>query len=684
MVSLLRNSSNEYLDLVNKCVDPAGHRLERAVWEEKRLKEAAFLRNKQHFRLYRSRFEQLPPEDDDPFTIPYRHNKIEAYTAQSVAMLLAMEIDMKSIPPDASFKDREVARNSEKVLEHILDATKWHETLIMRGLYGAATHGSQIMRIYWDPRAGEPDRFYKPENGSRMWFPENLVNPETARQLEAQGLFEDREVGEIRAELVSPFSFWWDTSSRDQGIEGCMWTAERHLIDRERAADILGLASANDLATAGDTKGARWYEEAVAFMDMNPGFSMETWSEPEDKRANQVTWIELYRRPSRLYPKGLRLLVVGGKLWGDNHDNPYIADKSGLTHLPHLKLDWKPLSGSFWGQGLVDAMTNAQWHSNRAGTALSSFLYTHGAPMTIVGKQSGIDPNKLSMRFGRTYAIDERSSKGVTFSPTPQLPKEVVQFGAMCDADMAQTASQSEMDGSKLPGQLRSAPALDAFNRARHIALNIPGKCLVAATAEAGRRFLTLGQKFYRAPRKARYMGEEGHYVVEWFTGADISNDIKVIGEPSVLDTKESRKAALYDAVQIRMLTPDINPEDRRIAIKAIHDATNEEWVDRVVQAERNQEIEIERMIEFPDLYRQDGYPIADYEDHATEANQCVAFMYTQRYRSLKPEIQALIMRHWKSHADAAATAQLQQMQIAQALQGTPGQKGAASQPKAA
>jgi hypothetical protein len=55
--------------------------------------------------------------------------------------------------------------------------------------------------------------------------------------------------------------------------------------------------------------------------------------------------------------------------------------------------------------------------------------------------------------------------------------------------------------------------------------------------------------------------------------------------------------------------------------------------------------------------------------------------MYTPEFKRLSVQTQALITDHWKKHQMFIQQAQMQAMQMAEAVKGTPGQKGQASQP---
>lgn len=77
------------------------------------------------------------------------------------------------------------------------------------------------------------------------------------------------------------------------------------------------------------------------------------------------------------------------------------------------------------------------------------------------------------------------------------------------------------------------------------------------------------------------------------------------------------------------------------------------------------------------------GYPIADYEDHATELSVLVDFMYSAAFKTLDVVTKSLIAQHAALHKQALMKEQMQQLQMQAQMKGSPGQKGRASQPAA-
>jgi hypothetical protein len=687
MVSSPTKKTDRFYELIQMRIDPLGRRHERIALEEKWLTDYGYYRGKTNFDIvgqwqFRDRFQPGPRH-----RVPYAINMIRTDVVRAVAMLLSMNIDQEVIPANDDYRSKEIADVSGHVLQHIDDAINWNRVTLLSTL-SAAIYGLGIIRLDWNKSAGQPERLYMTNKTSPEYIPAHVLSPEQKREFEKLGLFKDFPQGEIDARNTSPFSFYTDWSSRDAGIKGCLWAGEKHLVDVSVAAEMLGVDE-EDIPVTSDDRGGRYYEEAVAYMSANRGFGARSWSEPEEKRGKRTMLVDMWQRPNREYKRGFRAINCGGRTFYEG-DNPNIADQTGLTHLPWLIQPWIPNPGDFYPSGLVEDQRGAQWHLNECRTAMSSYVRVYGNPPIFISKASGINLDKVSIHPGGVYAANENSWV-VKPGPSVTLPPEVFGFAQICQQDLAKIASQSDIDGSKLPGQLRSAPALRAIAEERHIALNIPAQSLVEMQRDAGRMKLILYQQHVDSERLARYQGDDGQYATQAFTGADLTNDLVVIGTPRIEDTAATREASVLDEIQAGLLNPQ-DPQDKRLAFRRMRYHTKNDIEARAIQAEKNEEYEYELMVADPHKYAAGigpdgnilgGYPVQTWEDHQAALDCLRSLMYRERFKRLDPLAQALVTDHYEKHAALLEQQQVKAMQFAEATKGAPGEKGVASQPKA-
>ncbi len=372
-------------------------------------------------------------------------------------------------------------------------------------------------------------------------------------------------------------------------------------------------------------------------------------------------------------------MYAGRRLLHDG-DNPYIGDRTGYAHLPYVKQDWAPHPGRFWGCSLVEDLTSPQHAVNDARGCLLEFLRVFGRPATYIWSNSGIDPKEVTIEPGGVYTISAMS-KPPTFAPTPALPPDITNIGQLCQSDLNMIASQSEIDGSKMPAALRSGEALRQLTEERDIALSVSAKAAIIATRDVGRIALSLAQLFYDEARTLRYIDSNSEWAFTDFTGADLTNDLWIVGEPSLMDSVASKRAELLDDIQAGVFDP-ANPDDKALILSALHYNTSDQAVKSRLKAQQHAEDAIRYMIADPLRYGEVGYPVFPWQDHEREMAVLVDFMYTPEFGQLKPFVQSVIAMYWQRHFEFFQVQLQQQAEMLQAQKGAPGEKGQPSKPK--
>jgi hypothetical protein len=668
------------IQMLTNRIDARGIRMERYAMEEVWLKNMAYYSGQQHFYIEGGRIWDATPQMPE-HKVLYRVNLTRSACLRAAAKILNVHPKFRAIPATDSIKDRNIAEVSERVFRHQLDTNDWDYLVSLLGTMWAQIAGSAFYKVWFDPLIGETDRFYYDDPKQKNVIPQAMLDAAEMAQKDRDGLFEDFSKGDVRIEVATPFAVFHDWTSRDKSVAGCQWMGERHFIDIDLAAERFN-RDPSDFQAEETTTGLIQYEEAIAFMTSNMNVAPFSWTTPQDKRGKRCMMVELWERPSRKHKKGRRVVMVGKRIVIDG-DNPYAGDRTKVSHLPYVKQDWTPHPGRFWGSSLVEDLTSPQHHLNDARGCLLEFLRIFGRPATFVGTNSGIDPTTMTIEPGGVYAVNE-ISKGVTHAPTPQLPPDVTNVGSICQSDLLAIASQSEVDGQKLPGQIRSGAGLQAMQEQRDMALSVSSAQALRATRDVGRISLTLGQMFYDQKRTLRYLEDEDQWQYLDYAGADLTNDLVIVGEASILDTTASRKAQIMDAVQVGALQPAQNPEDREIFLAAMKFDSATMPINVKLQARKATEMAIRKIVRDPAKYAEKGYPILPFEDHATSANVLVSFMYRAEFDNLDPFTKSLITMLWHQHDAAMKQAQQDQMAMIQAAKGAPGVTGTASQPSPA
>lgn len=679
-----KSSDGDLVELLRKRVGFNDYRADRQWQEDAMLINMAFWSGKQ--RIWFTEGRQFQSDygygsDDSGYQI----NLIESRVANAVARVLAVQAEFRAKPESGSMEDREIAATTDRVFDHLRSVTGWERTRRLGTLYKAIC-GDVYYKVRWDALAGDPTRFYKLDGRSKAVVPEMTLSPELQAQLEADGKFEDVPNGDVAVEMVSPFAAFPDPSARDGGIKACRYFSTRQMVDIAAVAENWDVDE-KDIQPENGGQGARLYDEAIAFMTAgNAAMSpLMSWMVPPDKLGRRCMYVESWERPSRRFKRGRRIVYAGGKILNRDRkgglDNPFAADRSGWAHLPFVKDPWSPHPGRFWGKSLVESLISPQFNLNLTRGQLVRFMLTFGLPNTYVGDQAGIDTDTMSAGGGRIYKMNEASVKNVSHGPVPQMPPDIARFGDVCLGDLNAAASQTEIEASSLPGQLRSGAAIRSMNEDRYMPLTIPASASVQTVQEVGQVMLAVTKLYYGPDRVMRYLGEDNEWVVEKFNAANLVTDLQIVAEPSVTNTLASERADLLDALQMGAFNPQLSEEDRLLIYSGLHYKTSDEFIRRKLAPKKKQERELQAMMQDWTKFVPNGYPVLESDDHVIEARAVQAFMWTPEFEALDPNVQALITLHWKTHEAYIAQAVEQQLALQAQIAGTPGQKGQASQP---
>lgn len=654
-------ADREALDLLKKRIGTYGLRVERYTQEELWLKNMAYFSGKQHFYIVNGQIFDAT-KDLPEHRIVYKVNLTRTFLMRAATKVDSGSPEMRAVPPGASMRERAIAETSEKVVEHQRELTQFDARHRFIGQQWAGICGSAFYKVYWNDQLGDPERYYFDlgPTGKRQYIDPAMLSPAQIQSFDQGHKYKDFYPGDVSLGVESPFGVFWDWSARDGGVDDCLWMASRHYVDIDTVAEAWNV-DPNDLTPDADTDGFYNYEEAIAFMNSSNLYPIN-FGIPEEKRGRRCQYVDMWQRPTRAYPHGRRIVYAGKRILY-NGKNPHAGDPSKKSHLPWVKHDWAPHPGRFMGSSLVEDLTNPQYNLNEASARVLEFLRVFGAPPTFVWKGSGMNPDKMTIDPGAIYTLNDNSRPPV-FAPAPQLPAAVFQATEMTSAHMSQVASSADEQG-KLPGQLRSGPALEAADEQRFMPLTATAKCAAIAIREVCMKMLAIGKLKYDTPRLLRYIGDGDQWVVRYFQASDLTHELVIVSDPGQMTSRSSTKAMLMDAVQAGALQPQTNPEHAQLITRALGMGSPSEALNTITQAIRSQEREIQEMIAEPDKWKTGGYPIADYEDHNAEYRTCVRFMYSAEFRELPPSTQAIIAAHAHMHQQALQQAAMQAMQAA-------------------
>lgn len=690
---------NQAKDLIERRVDLRGQSWERRPFDRQILKNRAMYFGKQHFLQDERTGRLTDPQRVSPLKVFYKANLMLADMVRAMLTVTSARGEFVVPPKDGTRKQRHAAWVSEKLFEHVSFQNRISDKDRLATSF-AAIDGSVVWKTSWDPKKGEPRRFYWSGNSRSSPV---LVSPDeaTRAQKEEAGEFDDLWTGFVDMEVVSLLQCQWDWAAREGGFDDASWAATLTLVTRERIEELYGPDVAKRAVPEDPSEGALYYNEAIAFM--SSGYSSPlapSW--PDDTRKGERFLLaEYWERASPANGMvGRNIHYVGGVV-AKNRDNPYRVTKH---EIPLTKQDWITAPGRFVGISLAEQLTSpqVQYNSSRANVIEHQRVFGH--PAIFVDPNSGIPTGQFSVMPGMVVAKKAGSAK-VEFGPVPPTPEAALQNAEMSRGELAQISSQQSLDNSKMPGQLRSGDALDAIFAERNKLMVEPAENFLTAKAKVGQQALELMHKFGSDEQTIQYVGANHQFRVLSFKRADVHADLRVIiDRQKILASPTAAKARLMESLQFGVLDPT-NPDDREAIHKALEFSTADELVTDRLQEEENQEEEIEAMTSDPARYlqgradmmapveyeeggqmkppeEQQGFPINPWDDHRIHARVCVRFLRSPEFRQLDPLAQSLVIHHWEAHAAEVKAAQMEQLALEEALRGGAGEKGKPSQPK--
>lgn len=669
--------AREALDLFRKRLPQRNGGGERLVFERNWLFELGFFAGKQHAAMMGNTLVDVPPREHE---IRYKANFIKPAVLRAVAKQMELAPRAAVAPPDGvgTARAREISRISYGLLQHANEASDFRHQVVMALLW-AACNGTSFLKNDYNPEAGDPERFYHTEKGNRAIVPTEFLSPEEQRQRDVDGLFDDYSTGEVSSEACSCFGIYEDKLSRS-GLDKCRWLFQVQYLDRAYIAERFGVDE-DDIKVEADSGRMQRWEEALALMSTSTTSQYYTGVQTESERKDRCWFAQMWERRSKDYPKG-RYIAIAGETVLVNGRNPYAGDLRGWCEIPFVKIDWVPMPGRFWGLSLVSDLMAPQFRYNASRSRSCEFEHIHGRAPIFVPRGCGIAPGAQTIQNGATYEYDPLVGKPEP-GPAPQLPAEVSRNAAVSRGEISQLSSQSDIEGSKMPGQLRSGDAWSAMQHEQDITLTITTEGLLRAHRDSGRQFLAMMKLFYDEGRIAKYRGPSGEWAVVQFQRADLSTDVHILGEPGEIESTAAKDRRIMAYAQANLLDM-ADPKIRTSVLKALRFHTEAELVDDVLMHEAQQEEESRRMVANYQLYLDGVYPVLPFEDHAAHKRVLLRqFTDLEEMDKLNPDQKAVLMAHWTLHDRAEKQQQMEQLQMLQATQGTPGAAGKASQPRA-
>lgn len=613
----------------------------------------------QRHRRDRTKIRALEPGSEREL---YLANMIKRNCSLVVSKLEGANLEFSVAPNTADRRDRLAAEGALALWRSIRDTSGFKAALNQAIRWGVAV-GTGITKQTWVADAGTPKRTYlEPESGAQL--DAATLSHSTRLQLEAQGSYKDEPQGNVQFDLATPWEVHVDPLVRQYDWNRARWVAHERMMAIEEAAEHFSVPESR-IERANDMMGA---ERFLALLD---GESTLITGQTEII-GPRCRVVEYYEKPTAKNMRGRKITMVGGHVVSDEH-NPLVAFGSWQ---PFAFFHWGNSIGRFWGRGLVYELRSAQDLYNRSRQHMLNIQSQHGHPTMVIPKGSGVAPIQLPNYAGNAIEYNPMVGKP-EFAQPPRVPEAVIHNTSLARQELDDLSAQGALEGSKLPGQLRSGQAVAMMQASNNTTLAGPMGWLALGLQEAGRQTLRMLGHLMPEDQAVRVSGVSNFYQVRQLNGADLRGNYRLevrVGDDALQSPAEF-KSWIMECVQLGILNPAV-ADDRAMIFDAMLSRSAYPILGGKRQHQLRQQAEIDFMIEHPDKPAQ----ISEWEDHAQHALVLEEYLNGQEYPSLDAEAQARIQEHYQMHSQMLQQQMEAQMQL-QAQIAAGGQQGTPSPP---
>lgn len=319
-----------------------------------------------------------------------------------------------------------------------------------------------------------------------------------------------------------------------------------------------------------------------------------------DKLANQkggsnderlVFWYRYCRKACRDYPRGASIYVTGA-LGGFIYERETL---SAEVEVPASALDGRPAVGKANARDLreldlpivqVRLIQDTEYRDPTGWPLIGRFGGSSEVKSQLVSSYAAATDRKLhpavytpatSAVAGFQVANSRASGDHIpilsrddipTWEPQPEIPG-ILDFITYLDNQMDSAASSSKPAQGANDQQEVSGVARELAIQQASISMSRFNQAHLEAYSRHCRIKVQLAMAKYRAPQLIRYVGEDGAYKQEWWTGADFAlvSDVGIQPGTGTMQTPTEKVNLASTATQMRFLSPGDAQDIARAAL---------------------------------------------------------------------------------------------------------------------
>jgi hypothetical protein len=383
-------------------------------------------------------------------------------------------------------------------------------------------------------------------------------------------------IGTMYCDVVSLFEMWFD-ASYSQWQEVPDYYREKSL----SAADALerwGEAARGIGADLGGTMGEHYQEQLptlAGYMHEDTGArGAQPFGRPAGgQRRVSEGWY--WSRPTRAYPEGLLLIILGGTQVMHMGPLPYHDERGPM--LPMTYFPTRLVPGSLWSKTVADDLASKQVERNQLCYLILRLIMRTANPVWTVPSGANIkqftgDPGQIIEynALGPGHAKPERVQGA-------GIPNGLITWLQVIDSDFEEIAATfSLLKGDRPPG-VSAGIALQMIQERINGRFGSMFILWSQAWAEWARQALAIFRQFVTEERLHKIQGRGSRWRIEKFLASDLTGRIDVVAEAE----GAAPRSTLVDRAELEQLSANrvIDPSDPEIREKWLAAFGRTDWL---------------------------------------------------------------------------------------------------------
>lgn len=308
----------------------------------------------------------------------------------------------------------------------------------------------------------------------------------------------DKNIGNIKPTIISPFNFFVDPSATDlEDAEWVIYATYKNVGQiikmfpdkKEELLKEAGSPKDEDLLIGQDSS-VMSNNQVLVYEVYMQDYSTEDTIEEEEGKKYKVTKMK--------YPNGRRIQIAGDVLLSDGK-TPYEDGR-----FPFVVFKCYDLPDQFWGMGEVEQLLSPQLNVNQLINQVLDNAKMTANSQWIMDKNAGVDTKKLTNRPG--LIIKKNPGTEVRREQPGQIPAYIQNTIEVLKRDIEVISGVFDVTRGEKPSGITAGVAINQLTESAQARIKLKIQLLEFALADLGSMWVSRIKQFWKMPRQMRVM----------------------------------------------------------------------------------------------------------------------------------------------------------------------------------